>query len=97
MGAAKVNVGSGVGVSGAGVDVGSPAGTVSVGTGVFVIVGVKITTDVRVGTGVASGTSRGATIEMRATATVPQTPINAAMIVGSILALFRSVICIPIH
>jgi hypothetical protein len=33
-------VGSGVGVSGAAVDVGSPAGTVSVGTGVFVMVAV---------------------------------------------------------
>ena len=50
-----VKVGSRVGVTGAGVEVGSPAGTVSVGTGVFVIVGVKITTDVDVGKAVGPG------------------------------------------
>ena len=52
VGAAAVNVGSGVCVAGAGVDVGSPAGTVSVGTGVFVIVAVKKISGVKVGPGV---------------------------------------------
>jgi len=37
-GGAAVNVASGVNVGGAGVELGSPAGTVSVGTGVKVIV-----------------------------------------------------------
>ena len=45
-GGTGVRDGSGVGVSGAGVDVGSPAGTVSVGTGVFVIVEVGGMVDV---------------------------------------------------
>ena len=39
-GGAGVRLGSGVGVSGAAVEVGSPTGTVSVGTGVFAMVAV---------------------------------------------------------
>lgn len=45
-GGTGVKEGSSVGVSGAAVEVGSPAGTVSVGTGVFVIVEVGGIVDV---------------------------------------------------
>jgi hypothetical protein len=93
-----VNVGSGVGVSGAGVDVGSPAGTVSVGTGVFVIVEVgeivTVAGAVQVIPGAGSvpwGRGRDAMLftynVMTVTQTVPMTPISAAMIDGSILLL----------
>lgn len=93
----EVKVGSGVGVSGAGVEVGSPAGTVCVGTAVSVMVGVDwIITDVPGGTGVRWGINWLAKRERRATVTVPQTPINAAMIVGSILELDGPDIFVPI-
>ena len=45
-GGSGVSVASGVGVSGAGVEVGLPAGTVSVGTGVNVMVAVGDTVQV---------------------------------------------------
>jgi len=80
-------------VSGAGVELGSPTGTVWVGTGVGAIVDVETATAVSVqlgkddAVGVGAGVSLGKTSAIVVTMTVPHTPIKAAMIVGSILDL----------
>jgi hypothetical protein len=87
-GGAGVNVGCGVGVSGAGVEVGSPAGTVSVGRGVFVIVAVGGVVQVGNGVGCGGGAILVAYSVMMVTQIVPMTPISAAMIAGSIDLLF---------
>ena len=101
-GGTGVREGSGVGVSGAGVDVGSPAGTVSVGTGVFVMVEVGGIVDVagavqvgcRAGS-VGCGWGRVKTLfaynEIIVTQSVPITPITAAMMVESILLLLLDI------
>jgi hypothetical protein len=88
-----VKVGSGVCVGGSGVEVESPAGTVSVGTGVSVIVAVGGIVQVgctgMVGCGVSErGIKLGASNVIMVTQTVPMTPISAAMMAGSILLLF---------
>jgi hypothetical protein len=101
-GGTGVKEGSGVGVSGAAVDVGSPDGTVSVGTGVLVMVEVGGIVDVagavQVGCGagsVDSGWGEGAKLVtysvMTATHTVPITPMIDAMMVESILLLLLDI------
>lgn len=88
-----MNEGSGVFVGGSGVEVGSPAGTVSVGTGVSVMVAVDGI--VQVGIGVCpgkfvgggtcvDGTMRSANSVINVTQIVPMTPISAAITTGSI-------------
>src|SRR5512132_2382384 len=90
-GGAGVNVASAVGVSGAGVEEGSPAGTVSVGTGVFVMVAVggivHVGTTI-VGCGWGCESTLFAYSPMMVTQSVPITPISAAIIAGSIDLLF---------
>ena len=86
----KVNVGSGVGVSvGAGVEVGSPGGTVSVGSGEA---GMAVSVDCTSGGGVDVGVDSclPALRLIRVTMMVPTTPINAAIMDGSILDDFDS-------
>src|SRR5687767_1526598 len=101
LGGAGVKVGSGVGVSGAGVELGSPAGTVSVGTGDGAIVDVEMETGVQLAigsaVGVAGAVNLGKTSEISVTMTVPQTPITAAMMAGSILDLGELDMFVLIH
>ena len=99
-GGTGVKVGSGVCVSGTGVDVGSPGGTVSVGAGVLVTVEAGGTVQVGGWTGSVAcdggrDTKLFASNVMTVTQTVPMTPMRAAMIAGSIL-LFVDII-FPIH
>ena len=93
-----MKVGSSVGVSGTGVDVGSPGGTVSVGSGVFVMVEVGDAVQAGWTGSVACGcgleTILFAINVITVTQTVPMTPITAAMIAGSILLVV--VIVLPI-
>jgi hypothetical protein len=68
-----VNVISGVGVSGAAVELGSPTGTVSVGTGVLGMVAVGEA--VQVGTSIEVGDSMGVVFKVRAGLAVGEGPI----------------------
>jgi hypothetical protein len=100
-GGSGVSVASGVGVSGAGVEVGSPAGTVSVGTGVKVMVAVGEavhvgSTIVGCGEGDIPGRILFAYSEINVTHKVPITPIIAAIMAGSIPLLLFVVIAFPI-
>src|SRR5512143_1964720 len=79
---ATVGKGSGVFVGGSGVDVGSPTGTVSVGTAVGTTVSVKTTAVGGIGVG-CTPEDRFPNTVMSVTIIVPVTPINAAVMVGS--------------
>jgi hypothetical protein len=79
-----VGIGSGVWVGGSGVDVLSPAGTVSVGWAVGATVSVYTTAVGGTGVGCGAGALFPNT-EIRVTAIVPATPMSAAVMVGSSL------------
>ena len=82
-GGMDVKVGTGVSVAGAGVEVGSPGGTVSVGTAVNVTVSVNAA--IAVGEGAIGGLlCLFANKVIMVTVMEPQTPINAAIMEGSI-------------
>jgi hypothetical protein len=102
-GGTGVNVGSRVGVTGAGVEVGSPTATVSVGTGVLVTVAVGGMVDVAgavqvacsagsVGCGWGRGANRFAYNVISVTHSVPITPMTAAIMVESILLLLLDIV-----
>lgn len=103
VGGASVGVASGVCVAGAGVEDGSPAGTVSVGIGSGELVIVGATVQIGLPGGIVGvdgaagvGVNRGATSVISVTITVPQTPISAAMMAGSILDLGVLDILVPV-